>query len=64
MVVAVSKGRQLNQMLVAICRSELLRENGVGNAAVLGFVPAVSDAKPGASLCDQIVFKIVADSLY
>ena len=65
MVFAVPEGRQLNEALVALrCRAELLRENGVGNADILGFVSAVSDADAGTIGLGQIMFEIGTDSLY
>ena len=64
MVVAMSKGRNLDKVPVAICFPEFLREYGMGNVAVLACIPAAGDAMTDVSSCGQIVFKIAADALY
>ena len=64
MVVAVSEDRQFNETCVATICAELLRENGVGNVAVLGLVPTVSDTNPVIPGRVQVVVKIAADTLY
>ena len=64
-VFAMSEGRQLNEVLVALhCRTELLRKNGVGNGDIFEFVSAVGDAYAGIVGLGQIVFEVGTDSLY
>lgn len=53
-----------NGVLVQISYPELLRENGVGNVAVIKFFPAVSNATAYVSAFGQVVVKIAADELY
>ena len=60
MVVAVSEGRQLNKVIVRIFGPKLLRENRVGNVAVLGFASAVGDAEANAFGRGQLALKIAA----
>ena len=64
-VFAMPEGRQLNEVLVALlCRTELLRKDGVGNGDIFEFVSAVGDANAGIVGLSQIVFEIGTDSLY